>query len=244
MAAQNDRGNAHLFVLLLIGVTVGFLISANIPITRHYLDGKSNVAGVETKQTDLDKKIKVIPHKVAETEALRKIKEELNSELKDEIELSDEDELKRWEMELKNLEKEIAASDGERAFYKNNAGAVSKFPLRIDTSTKQLIVETPSGEKKVAFLPDAAIKNMLASGVIDEVESEKVDGELASVKYVVKVAEKNGIVGYDVKGDRVHNLFGLLKLKTKVKAFISAENGQVVDTEQSLFGRLLNRIAP
>jgi len=137
------------------------------------------------------------------------------------------------------------ASDGAKmGFISNNKGALSTFPLKIDKATNSLIVTTPSGEKTVTVLPDAAIKNMLASKVMSFVTSAKAEGELASTDKLITLKEKDGVLVYEIDGIREYKLLGIIPLKSKVKAVVSAENGQVIKTEQSLLGRILNRIAP
>lgn len=137
----------------------------------------------------------------------------------------------------------IATDGGKSGFISNTEGAISTFPLKIDKATNSLIVTTPSGEKTLTVLPDAAIKNMLASKVMNYVTSAPAKGELASTDKLVTLVEKDGILVYEIDGIREYKLLGFIPLKSKVKAFVSAENGQVIKTEQSLLGRILNRIA-
>ena len=137
------------------------------------------------------------------------------------------------------------ATDGAKfGFISNTEGAISHFPLRVDKATNSLIVTTPGGEKTVTVLPDAAIKNMLSSKVMSFVTSAKAEGELASTDKLVTLVEKDGMLVYEIDGVREYKLLGFIPLKSKVKAFVSTENGQVIKTEQSLLGRILNRIAP
>ena len=138
----------------------------------------------------------------------------------------------------------IATDGGKMGFISKTEGAISNFPLKIDKATNSLIVTTPSGEKTVSVLPDAAIKNMLASKVMSFVTSAKAEGELASTDKLITLVEKDGMLLYEIDGVREYKLLGFIPLKSKVKAFVSAENGQVIKTEQSLLGRILNRIAP
>lgn len=138
----------------------------------------------------------------------------------------------------------ISSDSGKNAFINNNDGAISTFPLKVDKATGTLTVTTPKGEKVVTVLPDAAISNMLASKVMSYVTSVPTSGELASTSRLVKLVEKDRALVYEIDGIREHKLFGFIPLKSKVKVYVSAENGQVVKTETSLFGRILNRIAP
>lgn len=138
----------------------------------------------------------------------------------------------------------IATAGGQMVLVNKRVGALSNFPISIDPTTRQLTVTTPAGSKVVAVLPQKAIDNMLAAKVMTDVVGEKVDNELASIPSLVKLEEKNGILVYKVKGTKTHKLLGFIPIKTGVEAFVSAENGQVVESTDSLLGRILNRLAP
>ncbi len=147
----------------------------------------------------------------------------------------------------KMMEKEdvkIATAGGQTALVNKRVGALSSFPLSINPVTRELTVTTPAGTKIVTVLPQQAIDNMLASKVMTDVMGEKVDNELASIPSLVRLEEKNGVLVYKVKGTKTHKLFGFIPIKTGVTAFVSAENGQVVTSTDSLLGRILNRLAP
>lgn len=183
----------HFLPLSIIGLVVGILISANIPVSRSYLDGNDDIKGVEIS---------------------------------------------------KKTPPKISTDSGKNAFISNNDGALTTFPLKVDRVTGTLTVTTPAGERQVTVLPDAAINNMLASRVMSFVTSVPSSGELASTARLVTLVEKDGALVYEVDGIREHRLLGFIPLKSKVKVFVSAENGQVISTQTSLFGRILNRVAP
>lgn len=164
-----------------------------------------------------------------------------------EIELEDKAEneaLEEVETELEKEDVKIATAPGQIALVNKKVGALSNFPLSVNPTTRELTVTTPAGSKVVAVLPEKAINNMLAAHIMDDVVSEKVNNSLASIPELVKLEIKNGVLGYQVKGTKTHKLLGLIPIKTKVETFVSAENGQVIETNQSLLGRILNRIAP
>ena len=137
----------------------------------------------------------------------------------------------------------ISSDSGQTAVVDQSVGPLSSFPLSINPFTEELTVTTPAGSKKVAVLPQAAVANMLAAHVMDYVTGEKVNNSLASIPDLVKLEIKNDILGYKIEGVKIHKLLGLIPVKTKVEAFVSAENGQVVETKQSLLGRILNKLA-
>ena len=193
----------------------------------------------EIRQGNLRVKFEVKDGKV---EIETKVKEAENEvELKDEAENEAVDQA---EAELEEEDVKIATAPGQIALVNKRVGALSNFPISIDPTTRQLTVTTPTGTKVVAVLPQQAVDNMLASGVMDFVVGEKVDNELASVPNLVKLEEKDGVLVYKVKGTKTHRLLGFIPIKTGVEAVVSAENGQVVQSTDSLLGRILNRLAP
>lgn len=145
--------------------------------------------------------------------------------------------------ELEKEDVKIATAPGQIALVNKRVGALSNFPISVDPTTRQLIVTTPAGTKVVAVLPQKAIDNMLASHVMDDVVSEKVNNSLGSIPDLVSLETKNGVLVYKVKGNKIHKLLGLIPIKTGVEAFVSAENGQVIESTDSLLGRILNRLA-
>lgn len=193
----------------------------------------------EIRQGNLRVKFEIENGRVKIETKVKKAEEE--TELEDEAE---DEAVEEVENELEKEDVKIATADGQIALVNKRVGALSNFPLSVNPTTRQLTVTTPSGSKVVAVLPQQAIDNMLASKVMDDVVGERVNNSLASIPDLVKIETKNGVLVYKVKGTKMHRLLGLIPVKTAVEAFVSAENGQVVETNQSLLGRILNRLAP
>lgn len=137
----------------------------------------------------------------------------------------------------------VATMEGKMVIVEKNLGAVSKFPLQVDPQTNALIVTTPAGAKTVTILPDEALNNLLASRLITEIDSSNTQGSLASLNRVVDLEELNGVLVYKVSGKRKNLVFGILPVKTSVMAYVSAQDGKVIQSSQSFFGRILNRIS-
>lgn len=147
------------------------------------------------------------------------------------------------EPQMKKEVPKVATMEGKTVVIEKDLGAVSKFPLQVDPKTNALIVTTPAGSKTVTILPDAAVNNLLSSRVITELDSSYTKGSLASLNRVMDLEDLNGVLVYKVSGKRKNLIFGLLPVKTSVVAYISAENGDVIQSSQSLVGRILNRIS-
>jgi len=322
-----EQGFTHLLPILGLAIISTLVVSSIIPVTRHYADGKSNVAGVylakdgdkkssedshegpsngsvsqettstptnsggsgptqttttsesKSKSNEVKKKIekkevetkevhenqrvetKTTPEKIkseirqgnlrikfeienGQVKIETKVKEAEN-EVETQLENEAENEaVKEVEAELEKAEIKIATAPGQIALVNKKVGALSNFPISVNPTTRQLTVTTPAGSKVVAVLPQEAIDNMLAAHIMDDIISEKVNNSLASVPELVKLEIKNGVLSYKVKGTKTHRLLAIIPIKTEVEAFVSAENGQVVETSQSLLGKILNRIAP
>jgi hypothetical protein len=62
----------------------------------------------------------------------------------------------------------VRAHENASLVIRNKLAAQTHFPLKVNLETNELIVTTPKGEKTVTVLPDAAVFNMLAANVLDQ----------------------------------------------------------------------------
>lgn len=264
MAAQ--LGLVHILPVFLVFGLVGILTLTLMPIHRTHLDGKQDVKGVmlakggdesgssgsstvtsptpssESHPPKSDSRLK---YEIKDDQLKVRLKTKSDDRLGDERENEVEDKvLEQAEKELGQEDLKVATAPGQFALVSKNVGAITPFPLTVDLKKRSLTVTTPSGTKTVTVLPDQAINNLLASKVITDVNSVPATGELASINRLVEMELRNGVLSYRFKGVKKHHLFGLVPINTQVESFVSAENGQVTETTESLLGRLLNRIAP
>lgn len=119
-----------------------------------------------------------------------------------------------------------------------NTQALTDLPLSVDLETNELTVTTPAGEKTVTVLPDQAVQNMLAANVIDKIGGEELvnlvrEGGVETLDQVIQLSEQNGVAVYEIAGIKEHRLLGFFPVTTDVTVTVSAETGEVVDTEQS-----------
>lgn len=212
-------------------------------------DDSKEVKNVETKTTPEKIKSEIRQGNLRVKFEIEDGKVKLETKVKqeeDETELENEAEneaIDQVEAELEKEDVKIATAPGQIALVNKRIGALSKFPLSVNPTTRQLTVTTPVGTKVVTVLPQAAIDNMLTSKVMDDVLSEKADSTLASIPDLIKLEVENGVLVYKVKGTKTHKLLGFIPIKTGVEASVSAENGQIVQSTDSLLGRILNRLA-
>lgn len=109
--------------------------------------GKSDIAHIKSKNN----KLLVTFEDDEDSEATSE------GDVKDEIELEDK----------KNGLK-VRAHENASLVIRNKLAAQTHFPLKVNLETNELTVTTPKGEKTVTVLPDAAVFNMLAANVLDQ----------------------------------------------------------------------------
>lgn len=170
--------------------------------------------------------------------------EELELEDKEIEEIEDEVEEKLEDDGIK-----IATAAGKLAVIKNRFGASTNFPLSINPATNELIVTTPAGQRTVTILPDQAVQNMLAANVISRLGATAIteaarEGQVATVSGIINLGLRNNIPVYEIPGIRDFKLFGFIPVSTPVTAVVSAENGQLITTDQPLITRIVDLLSP
>lgn len=149
---------------------------------------------------------------------------------KREIEIKEGESLHIEQVDGERVEIE-AREDGRLELIKNKIKTKSEFELKVDDKN-EITVTLPSGKTKEIALPDKALANLIANGVIANIpEGETSEYEL--------IAGKNGDPAYEVEGTVEKKLFGLFKLKFAQKMEVAAassddgsvEAGDIVETE-------------
>jgi len=126
-----------------------------------------------------------------------------------------------------------------------NTQALTDLPLSINLETNELTVTTPAGEKTVTILPDQAVQNMLAANVIDRIGGQELvnlvrQGGIETLDQVIQLSERNGVAVYEVTGVKEHRLLGFFPVTTDVTATVSAETGEMLDTNQSFLDTVID----
>ena len=161
------------------------------------------------------------------------------------LELGEEQKFSIKERLDKN-EIKIATGSGESmVFTRNNVAARTNFPLSVDLATNELVVTTPAGTKTVTVLPDQAIKNLLAVGIIDRIGGAAVSEDVATeeiqgVTDLVTLNERNGEPVYEIAGVSDQKLFGFIPVEIAQTIAVSAETGSAVETEKSFAATFLD----
>lgn len=126
-----------------------------------------------------------------------------------------------------------------------NTQALTDLPLSVNLATNELTVTTPAGERTVTVLPDQAVQNMLAANVIDRMGGQALvdlvrQGGVETLAQVVTLSEQNGVPLYEIQGVKEHRLLGFFPVTTDVTVTVSAETGEVVDTNQSFLDTVID----
>ncbi len=170
----------------------------------------------------------------------------------DEVEIED-DELDELENEVENELgdddlKLTPTTNNQLALTSNRVAAITGYPLSINVETKQLTITTPQGQRVVTVLPDEAVANLLATGLINQVESTLTDtdiqGELGALSGVVGIDIRDGEIVYKIDGVKTHRLLGLIPVDTQTTAFVSADTGTVVAQERSILANIIDFLSP
>lgn len=127
--------------------------------------------------------------------------------------------------------------------------ALTSLPISVNLETNELTVNTPAGERVVTVLPDQAVANMLAANAIDEVARDQAAAELlrqadiTPLQHVVelKIHAKGPV--YEVKGEKDVRFLGFWRIKVEKTILVSAETGEIVDTQQTFLDRFFSALS-
>ncbi len=187
-----------------------------------------------------------IKYEMKNGQMVQKIEDEEGNE----VELN-EKETKTLEDKLKNDLNDddmfIASNTAQPTIVRNNIAATTEFPLSIDVGTNRLILTTPSGQKTVSILPDQAVKNLLATGLVNSISSTAKGAtaeEAKNLNGVVELKVRNGEPVYDIEGTKQFKLFAIVPVDQPVRAIISAETGKVLATQKSFLANFIDLLSP
>lgn len=141
------------------------------------------------------------------------------------------------EIEVKEgeIESKIKIRNGINKFEFQQEGAgfsvESDFPLSVNPDTRELTVDTPSGSRIVAILPQQAVDNMLAAGIV------------TTTTEINLKTESDGSLSYDIHGLKDEKLLGIFDVALQKNLIISAQTGQILAVNQSIFSKILDLLS-
>lgn len=180
------------------------------------------------------------------------------------LENEEDDEDGEGEVEVKSL-------NNAALVIRNKLAAQTHFPLMVNLETNELIVTTPHGQKIVTVLPDQAVNHMLAAQVLDQIggkggikwlEQQEAtpsptpatesaeptatpSGEPAEEEEaaVVLALDDDGELVYVISGTKFERFLGFFPVGLRRNVIVSAETGELLRVNQSIFTRLLDLLS-
>lgn len=120
--------------------------------------------------------------------------------------------------------------------------AETQFPISVDLASKMLSVSTPNGQKDLTVLPNQAVQNLLNQKIIDRVTQTAISTSGAQLQLVqLKLFANNPV--FQVQGIDDKKLFGIFPVAIQKTTLVSAETGQVVNTNTDLINTTLNLLS-
>lgn len=209
---------------------------------------KTKIEDDGTTKIEVENGAVKLKYKVENGQIVRKAEDETGEEI--ELEDDELDELEdALEQELKDDDLSLdQADDNKLSVTKNQVTATTDFPLSIDVATKQLVVTTPQGQKSVTILPDQAVQNLLATGLVNAIVPKNTDtgtrDQLGAFDGTVKLETQNDEVIYKISGKKTHHLLGFIPVTTPVTAIVSADTGATLSRQQSLLSSVIDFLSP
>lgn len=123
--------------------------------------------------------------------------------------------------------------------------AQTKFPISFNVATKAFTVQTSAGEKEIAVLPDQAVQKLIDNKIISRLDQTKnaQTGTNVSAGSAVSLTEFNNEPVFEVKGSAQKKFLGFFSVSIPKTSIVSAQTGNVVQTNESLFNRFLDTIS-
>jgi hypothetical protein len=132
---------------------------------------------------------------------------------------------------------EIASKEGELEFAHGGVHTRTNFPLSINPETNELVVTTSAGQKIVTILPDVAVQNMLAQGILTTIAAD------SNQSSSVRLETFDGEPTYRIEGEKKMRLFGLIPISVQTTAFVSPQDGAVLAQQRSLLSNILSFVS-
>lgn len=117
----------------------------------------------------------------------------------------------------------IGVNDGHFSIAQRGIVAITDYEVEIDSEFAKVSLITPSGAKYLAILPRDAVNTTLRSKLINKID----------FKNAIEIVEQdNRELSYEIKGDRVLDVFNFFDYEVPVKAAISVTTGEVLFVDQ------------
>ncbi len=185
----------------------------------------------ETENEEVEEEIE---NENVETLDINRDNNKLKLEIKtkdDKLIESDQDEFKIEDENGDELVK-ISSGEAENEFKieRNQIEVRTNFPLSVNLNTKELIVNTPAGQKIVTILPDHAATIISSLGILDnpQVETE------------IEIQTEGNQLVYKIRGKKRERFLGFLNVDLNKEVVVSAETGSLLKTNEPLLTQVID----
>ena len=123
--------------------------------------------------------------------------------------------------------------------------AETNLPISIDPTTKSLAVTTPNGTKDVTVLPSQAVQNVLGKNILSNVLSSanQTTPNATSANKTIALTNVDNQPAFAIQGISNSKLLGIFPVAFPKTVYVSAQNGQVLQTQESFINQLLQAIS-
>lgn len=158
-----------------------------------------------------------------------------------EVKLETENTLNKLNQILNVKDVEIGATaDKKIKIKKGKVEAQTQLPLSINPTKQNLTITTSTGDKEVNVLPDQAVESILQTNLMNSIENEA--NETGIVQKIV-LKELNSEPVFEIKGVSNKKVLGFIPVAFAKTAFVSAQTGQIIKTDQAFFNKILEAIS-
>jgi hypothetical protein len=255
---MSQKGAVHFLVPVIVVVVISLIGLSKAQTTTKFPD--SSVQGVIARNDN--NKAVVFSDKVSPS--VEKSKKTDAEENNPKIEVSRAD-TKNKIQEQEDIEEdestESAEQDDEEEIQEPRV--VSKFPLRIDVSTNQLIMTKNGVERVLTTLPEKAVQNMLrahlkkglgpkffqatSSATLSAAPEEEPiasgSADISVLENQVSLEEENGQMVYRIPSKKKLKLLGIIPITTDLTGIVSAQTGVLIEERQSFLSRILDLLS-
>ena len=122
--------------------------------------------------------------------------------------------------------------------------AQTKFPISFNVATKTFTITTKTGEQEIKLLPDEVINNLIDNKSIASVDVvSSINGYGEAISSGIELTELDNKVIYQVKGRKQKKIFGFLPISIPKTTFVSADTGELIKTDQTIWSSILETVS-
>lgn len=121
--------------------------------------------------------------------------------------------------------------------------AETEFPVTVNLASRTLSVDTPLGQKELTVLPNQAVQNVLGQKIIDRVSDNSLSGTSGAQLQLVQLKLFANHPVFQVQGVDDKKFLGIVPVAIQKTTLVSAETGQVVNTNTDLINTILNLLS-